>query len=749
MKKGFFYQFGYILHKARWLIVIAFTLAFAYCIPILPKVMSRFTDTSLIDPHSPSALVENYLDTHLNYYHNRFIIMYKSKHTFVKNGIFDTEIHHSLSGLKNFPYTHEIIYPDENKKQVSKDKHSAYALVMLEDNGPLSNEVLAKFKSSLKKVDSLEMLIGGEPLFQAEVQKQTQTDLIKAQSIATPIAVITLLIVFGSIAAALIPIILDGICAIFILTALYYWGHLFSLSVFTINIALLLGLCLSLDYALFIINRFREELAQGRSTVEALAITQGTAGKAVFFSGLAVLISLSALFLFPINILFSVGVGGVTAVAFAVLISTVLLPAILAILQNKINFLPIRFFSSRNGKNQSYWLWLVTKVITYRWSFFIGIMIVLLFLSYPILSIQFGLSDFHVLPKTLESRQVFDVLQEDFNDHELYPITVIVTAPHGKFLTEKNIGQLLAFTKKIKADPRVEDIFSIVTTSPQLTQQQYEKLYTSPKQYQSEAIKKLLLLTTEDGSTVLTITSKYAGESPESEQLVKELRDIKLDNGLKVNVSGISASTIDVMAKIYSIFPYALLWVLSLTYLILLILLRSLLIPLKAIIMNILSLTASYGVLVFIIQKGYLSSLLHFESQGMIDISLLIIIFCALFGFSMDYEVFLLARIKEFYEKTDNTNKAICSGIVHSSKIITSAAIVVILLCMAFLSADILMVKAFGLGIAVAIFVDAFLIRTILVPAIMAILQTGCWYLPKWLNRILPSLSFNPEDKHF
>jgi len=176
--------------------------------------------------------------------------------------------------------------------------------------------------------------------------------------------------------------------------------------------------------------------------------------------------------------------------------------------------------------------------------------------------------------------------------------------------------------------------------------------------------------------------------------------------------------------------------------------LRSLFLPIKAIIVNVLSLFASYGVLVFIIQDGHLSHLLHFQAQGLIDISLIIIIFCALFGFSMDYEVFLLSRIKERYEQTGNTNRSICYGIIHSSKIITSAAMIVIFICFSFIAADILMVKAFGLGIAIAIFIDAFLLRTLFVPAFMAILGKWNWYLPKWLDNILPRISFNPKDKH-
>lgn len=749
MKKGLFYQFGKLIYKTRWIIVLVFVVAFISCIPFLPQVMSKFTNTGLIDPHSQSALADKYLDEHLNYRHNRFIIMYQSQLAFSKNDEFNKEIKHSLSNLKNLSYPYELLYPNDNKKQVSEDKHSAYAVIMLKSNENLTSDELAKFKSTLIQPPHLRMLIGGEPIFQSDLQAQTQKDLIKAEYIASPIAVITLLIVFGSFAAALVPMILDGMCAILILTTLFFLGHYFSLSIFTINIALLLGLCLSLDYALFIISRFREELVEGYSIEEALAMTQATAGKAVFFSGLAVLISLSALFMFPIDILFSVGMGGVIAVSVAVLVSIVLLPALLAILKSGINFLPIRILNRENNKYRGYWMWLVTKVIRYPWTFFIVSLVILFILSFPIFNMKIGLSDYRILPKTLESRQVFDILKSEFKDNELSPVTILIKSPQDHFLTKKNIGYLYSFTRKFKNDKEVADISSIVDTDPALSKTQYQQLYTGPKQRQNDAIKKLLLLTTFDGFTVVTINSHYSSAASQTKQIVKKTRQTAVGDGLKAETTGITANTMDVIHRIAKTFPYALLWVIALTYLILLVLLRSLFLPVKAIITNILSLAASYGVLVFIIQDGYFASWLNFDPQRMIDISLLVIIFCALFGFSMDYEVFLLTRIKEFYEQTDSANRSVCYGIVHSSKIITSAAVVVILICFAFLSADILIVKAFGLGIAVAIFVDAFLIRTILVPATMTLLQRWCWYLPKWLDRILPDLSFNPEEKRF
>jgi putative drug exporter of the RND superfamily len=743
MHKDKFYQCGKLIYTFRWAIVILFFLGVALCTPLLPKVITQFKAIGFLDPYSESAKADEFLKNRLSYYHNRFIVMYHSKKS-LNNPKSLQEIRNSLASLKDFPLRYEILYPDDNPDQISKDKKTAYAVIAIRQNEELSADQIADLKSSIKKTSNFTISIGGEPVFMDDANQQTQQDLIQAEYIATPVAVITLLLVFGSVAAALVPMLLDGICAILILSILYAVSFRFSLSVFTLNIALLLGLCLSLDYALFIISRFREELAAGNNVREALAITHATAGKAVFFSGLAVMISLSALLIFPINVLFSVGVGGLTAVAVAVLVSVVLLPALLAILNKRINWLSL--YSQKQKSDSKIWSWLVHQVIRRPWPYFFSILAVLLILGYPFLSVEFGLSDFRILPKTAASRDVFDAFQTQFNKNQLTPIIVTMKTRDDTMLTKSNIAYLYQFVDQLQDDPRVERVDSIVTTDPRLSKQQYQQLYTQKKSRLPTDLQRLLKLTTDDNFTVLNVLSKYPVNSEETKAMVEKIRDKKLPRSFNVTVTGTSAATIDVFDRIKQLFPYAFIWIISLTFLILLVLLRSLVLPIKAIIMNMLSLFASYGVLVFIIQQGHLSSLLNFEPQEIVDISLIIIIFCALFGFSMDYEVFLLSRIKEEYERTGNTNKSIAYGIIHSSRIITSAAIIVILICFAFLSADILLVKAFGLGIAVAIFVDAFLIRTILVPATIAILQKWTWYLPKWMDKLLPKLTFNIKE---
>ncbi len=736
MKKSLFYKFGTLIYPARWFIIALWFLLLFACLPILPHIITPFKTTGFIAENSESAKAEQELNKSLNYdRHNQLIIMYSSKTLKATSSQFNKKIKESLKDLVHFSLPHEVLLPNANEQQISKDKHTAYAVVVVKTLEPLHGDVLKQLKSLIKTPSKMTVQMGGEPIFVEDVNEQTQIDLYKADMIATPVAIITLLFVFGSVVAAFLPIILGGGCALMILSLLYFIGQLFTLSIFTINIALLLGLCLSLDYALFVISRFRDELVKQKTVREALAVTQSTAGKAIFFSGLAVFVSLSALFFFPINILFSVAVGGMIAVLVAVVTAIVFLPAILAVLHRRINFLAIKI--PYPFKRFRFWRWIAERVVKRPLVFFIPIFLFLLILGYPFLSAEFGISDYKIFPEQSKNRAFFDSYEQKFDGLELSPILLLVKTDTPPLLTKKNIYKVYGIGQEIKDNPLVKQVNSIVTTKPELSQYQYYRLYTQKKLKDAE-IKQLLNTTTSNDATLFNIVSKNSIHSEQTNQLITDLEAIKPPKGMSFYLTGVPVINDDIFDSIWDNLPYALLWIMASTYLILLILLRSLFLPLKAILMNLLSLCACYGALVFIFQDGHFSSWLNFQPQGMLDISILVIIFCALFGFSMDYEVFLLSRIKEYYEATQSNHRSIIFGIEKTSRIITSAALIVIFLCGSFLVADVLMVKAFGLGIAVAIFVDAFLIRTLLVPSTMILLKKWNWYLPQWLNKILP-----------
>lgn len=740
MRETIFYRFGRLVFRGRWLILGLWLVIVLTCIPLLLNLAAPFSTTGFIDEHSSSARAERHLNKVLGYdNHNQLIVIYSSKKLLATSAAFQTKITESLRHLKKTSLNYELIVPENNKKMMSKDKHSAYVVIVIKNKQLIDSALLNQIKSVLKTPSGMTMVIGGESVFIDDINKQTQKDLCKADFVATPVSIIVLILVFGSVTAAVLPVFLGGGCALIILTLLYFLGYAFTLSIFTLNIALLLGLCLSLDYSLFIINRFRDELKENDNIMEVIAVTQATAGKAIFFSGLTVLASLSALFLFPINILFSVAVGGVTAVFVAVVTAIILLPAILAIIKSKIDYLSTRRLKNNNASQSSFWRWLAQKVISRPILYFTLILAFLLALGHPFLSAKFSVSDYHILPKESDARHFYGLYAQQFNERELTSLLLLVQT-HNAILSKQNINKLYDLALRLKKNPLILRVNSIVSTDPHIKASQYYAMYHENAHNPNTKITQLLATTTRHSLTVMTIVSKYHVNSPQTKQLITELRAIKAPKGMSLQLVGAPVSNKDLLLSISHTLPYALLWIAVFTYLILLVLLRSLFLPFKAIVMNILSLSACYGALVLVFQDGYLHQILNFEPQGFLDISLLVIIFCALFGFSMDYEVFLLSRIKECYDASKDNEHSILFGIEKSSRIITSAAVIVISVCISFLVADVLMVKAFGLGIAVAIFVDAFLIRIILVPVTMVLLQSWNWYLPKWLDKIIPKL---------
>lgn len=740
MNKNIFSNAGYLIYRFRIALIIFWIFSILVCAPFIPHLMEPFKSTGFVAENAESTITQQFLNDNLKYNQkNRFLVVYHSPDLKITNTLYQKKIKQSLADMKDFPLPHEIIYPMESPQQVSKNKHSAYAVILFKNTEPLTANLLKQLKERIKTPKNIRMEIGGEQIFTEGINKQTQEDLYRADAIAAPLTSVILILIFGSLVATLVPVCLGGGCALIILTTLFFLGHFFTLSIFTLNLALLLGLCLSLDYSLFIIYRFRNELRLQKSPKEAIAMTMSTAGRAVFFSGLAVFISLSALLLFPINILFSIGVGGLIAVFFAVMIATTLLPALLSVLKHDINRFSLRRFDNKQSKNQSIWHKVAKIVVERPWFFFFLSLSFLLLLGYSFINVKFGVSDFKIVPKHSESREFFDEFKKYFDENELTPIVLVVSTKQSSILSSNNISKLYHLTHKLEKNDNIKRIDSLVNTTPRLSKKQYQRLYQAPtKELERSGVKQLLDTSTGKQFALIHVVTKTGANSKETKALIKSLKIMDPGKNLTLKVTGVPVQNIDVLHAIAEVFPYAVLWIMALTYLVLLVLLRSLFLPLKAIFMTTLSLVACYGVLVFIFQEGHLHQLLNFEPQGILDVTLIIIIFCALFGFSMDYEVFLLSRIQEHFKKTHNNKLSIIFGIEQSNRIITSAALIVICICGSFMTADVLMVKEFGLGIAVAIAVDAFIIRSVLVPATMTLLTSWNWYLPKWLDKLLP-----------
>jgi RND superfamily putative drug exporter len=350
-------------------------------------------------------------------------------------------------------------------------------------------------------------------------------------------------------------------------------------------------------------------------------------------------------------------------------------------------------------------------------------------------SLGFG----HRQPTSTPSRQALEDFRRAFGDGALSPI-VIAVETERPVNDPQTLAALYEFTRRLAADPRVTRITSIVTIDPRITLAQYQMLYADPTRIPDPVLRRAYEQLAGDHLAAVYVYTDSLPASDRAKQLLHDIRRMDPGPGLRLWVDGGTAEIVDVVDRMYSEFPYAALTVVLATYVVLFLLLRSVFLPLKAIILNVLSLTASYGALVFVFQDGHFSSLLRFSPLGFTEASLPIVMFCILFGVSMDYEVFLLSRMREAWDQTRDNRIAVATGLARSGRIITGAALILVVVASAFVTADVVLIKALGLGIALAIALDASIVRTLLVPATMRLLGQWNWWVPRQMARALEAV---------
>lgn len=733
-----FYHLGKIATRYRWLIVGLWMVAAAIALPFAPQASQVLQSGGFTNPDAESQLAINTLVDKLHFNLNVVQVIFTGQRYTAYDPHFVQETQQALAKVQNWSEVSQIISFTDNSRQISLDRKAAYVNVFLKSSTE-NTSVLPALEQRLQKVPDLKYSVGGGAVFYQDIQTVSENDLRRAEMLAFPFALIALLFVFRSVIAAILPALVGGCAVIVTLALIFALGHVTPLSIFVLNITTLFGLGLGVDYSLFIVSRFREEIAHGRSIEEAIAVTVATAGRAVAFSGLTVSIGLFGLTFFRINMLHSVGLGGMLVVLLAVLAALTLLPAMLAIIGLRVNALPVRLprlgrraAVVENGAadpHHGFWYRLSQVVMRYPVRVFLPVLLLLISFGLPFLGVRFSAPDASILPKNVPSRAAYDLLQTRFNNSDTTPVLLAVQTT-GSALTDANIQNLYAYARRIQADPRVERVDSIVSADSRFNLDQYRFMYTHP-QLIADPYVGALLKTTVAGNTVLVqVISKYSMLDARSEGLVQTIRNTQPGHGITVLVDGGTAANIDYVDSLYSDFPIALLVISLITFFVLFFLFRSIVLPLKAILMNILSILASYGALVVIFQDGFLHQVLGFTPLGFVEASSPILLFCTLFGLSMDYEVFLLSRVQEAFWQTGDNRRAVALGLQRSGGIITSAAVIVIVVAACFATADMILVKALGLGMALAVFLDASLVRGLLVPATMRLLGDWNWWLP-------------------
>lgn len=727
-------------YRLRWIIVIIWAVGFLAAIPAVLQIENVLKVGGFSSPNIESARARALLERELDLAPSQMVVLYQSNRLRADDPGFLRQVEQSLIDVRDLPLVTEVILPSEDANLIAPTGRLAYALVGLDLPPEDAQREVEPFQEALREQPDLEMTLGGAPVFYADIETVSQRDLRRAELIAFPFALIALLVVFGSAVAALVPLVVGGLSVAVVLSALYWIAHVTDLSIFVLNLASMLGLGLAVDYSLFVTSRFREELRRNNGNVQtAVTRSVATAGRAVFFSGLTVLIGLSGLSFFSFMFLRSVGIAGVVVVACATLAALTLLPAVLSIAGSRIDRFSVHPWRTTPwaGRTRGAWAGLARRVMAHPVLVLVPTLGFLILLGSPFFNVNVSSPDGRILPTDLASRQGFDLLSDQFGAGEISPLILAVRSPTS-ITRGENLAALYDLTSSLGQDPRVTRVESIVSYGNDASFDTSLALLAGRQGLARLGVDTRLDQQLGERTTLVLAYTNAPANDPANKALLADIRERQLGGDLAMLVDGGTAEIVDVVDLMYSDFPRAIALIVIATYLVLLILFRSLILPLKAIAMNTLSILASYGALVFVFQEGNFSGVLGFVPLGFVEASLPVIMFCILFGLSMDYEVFLLTRIKEEWERTGDNTQSVALGLERSGRIITSAALIVVVVTASFVTADVILIKALGFGIALAVFLDATIIRALLVPATMRLLGDWNWWLPPPLARLLP-----------
>jgi trehalose monomycolate/heme transporter len=646
------------------------------------------------------------------------VVLYRSATMTVTDPAYRQAVTTALSGLPRADVAGVSTYwSTSSPSLVSTDRHSTYAVLQLTGaDDAARHQTYDAIKNELTPASlaasGVTARVGGNVPMEVAINNEVTADIAKAEGFSMPVLLILLLVIFGSLAAASLPVAIGGVAILGSFTVLRLLTMATTVSIYSVNITTILGLGLGIDYGLFMVTRFREELHRQPTVEQAVARTVATAGRTVAVSGITVAAALTSLMLFPEDFLRSMGYGGVATVAVDVLAALIVLPALLAVLGHRINALRIRRSVQRPQRDESSGAWyrLARSVMRRPLVYVTVITIALLALAAPFLRISWGGTDARTLPAASTIRQVSETLDSQFPVNSTDPIEALIT---GAGASSGGSEALASYLHRIDTIPGV--------TGTQVTGAR--------------------------GDTIrVDVGYTPAPVSSAARHIVTQIRALAPPAGATVLVGGTTAGLVDELASLGATLPWMALLVCVSTFVLLFLAFGSVVLPVKAIVMNVLSLGATFGVVVWIFQWGHLSGLLRFTPTGSIDPTMPILMAAIIFGLSMDYEVFLLSRIRERYDQTGDNAAAVASGLQRTGGVITSLALLLIIVVGAFSASGITFIKLMGVGMIVALLVDASVVRVLLVPATMRLLGRANWWAPRPLRRLYARYGIKEES---
>jgi RND superfamily putative drug exporter len=586
---------------------------------------------------------------------------------------------------------------------------------------------------ALVRSDTLEILAAGPIALNHDFTEVARQDLGRVELIILPLVAVLLLLVFGSVVASLLPLVVGVLAMASAIAGTFLLARVVSVSIYAPNIVSMIGLGVAIDYSLFVVSRFREEL-HAHEPAEALARTVATAGRAIVFSGLTVAIGLLGMMCLGLGNLGSMGWAGTMVVAFAVLHGVTTLPALLAVLGPRVNALRLPFGRGRTTGGRGAWHRLAAVVMAYPWRVLLPVVALLLLLGLPLLHLRVGAGDETALPPGAESRRASELLRRDFPGEDVNRILVVLDAGRESPLTPARVAQTYALSRWLAGRPHVTRVDSVVDLDPSLDLPRYQRMAALPRELRPPELAAALEHLVGDHIALLVVSTALRPSGDEARALVREIRAAHPPFDGEVLVAGQTAFDLDFIGLAVGRAPLAIGLIVLVTFFVMFLLLDSVLLPLKAVVMNLLSITASFGALVWIFQDGHLASWLGF-TPGPIQTATPLIMFCLVFGLSMDYEVLLLSRVREEYDRTGDNVQAVAAGLECTGRLITGAAAIMAAVFFGFGLARSVIIQAVGIGIGLAVVVDATIVRALLVPAAMRLMGRWNWWRPRWPDR--------------
>ncbi|MDE3113015.1 MAG: MMPL family transporter [Chloroflexota bacterium] len=752
-----FSAWGRFVHRHHWIVL---------AVSVLLLAASGFivAEGAKLQPAGPTQTAESARATKLIEQElprasaATFVLIYSSSTQSTTDPAFQAEVARSLEPLRSDPRVASVVSPFDGSAGdpapfISKDGHAAFVQVALKDDLVTAGAYYPELRSRVTS-NTLQVQATGTVAIVNGFNTVLATDLRRAEVISLPLVAILLLIVFGSVVAAFIPLGVGVLAVIGGLAGMFLLARATDVSQYAENIVTLLGLGVAIDYSLFVTDRFREELHRGRTEEEAIANALSTAGRAITFSGLTVAIGESGMLFYQGTYLTSMGVAAAIVVAMAVLYGLTFLPALLSVLGRRVDLIRVPLFAA-DPTGRGPWHSLAMGVMKRPILVLVPIVGVIAAIASPIIRLDLANGDVTMLPKREESRAAYDMLVSRFPGAGQTHVQVVVRYDSGAPLGAERIAQLVDLEKKLEALPNARKVQSPFSLDPRLDATAYTALYTLPA---SQLPPPLQAVVTAMGPQRLAalrdqtvgphivlydVSTDLRENSEAAHRLVRDARALAAPPGAEKLVTGFPASDLDTVTFIEGRTVPAVAYVMLATAIVLFLLLGSVVLPVKAIVMNLLSIGASFGALVFVFQEGRLADQLGFTASGTIDPTLPVIMFCSLFGLSMDYEVLLLSRIQEEYARSHDNTGAVAEGLERSGRLITGAAAIMVGVFLAFGLAEVFLIKALGLGMALAVAIDATLVRALVVPATMRLLGRANWWAPGPLARLYRRLALS------